>query len=267
MIPLRTNQHRPSTLPNARMIEIVDLVKTLDGLQVLKGVNLLIEGGQTTAIIGSSGAGKSVLLKHIIGLLRPNSGRIIIDGIDTANLDARGWMELRKEKLGMLFQEGALFDSMNVYENVAFFLAEHTKLSWKEIEHKVEEKLEMVNLRGVETKMPSDLSGGMKKRVALARAIIADPEILLLDEPTAGLDPVICASIMHLIKQTQERLGITFVMVTHNILAGFSIAQKIAMLHDGKIVASGTAEEMRDSKNPVVQSFLRGVAFESHLSE
>ncbi|HUT03096.1 MAG TPA: ABC transporter ATP-binding protein [bacterium] len=241
------------------MIEIIDLEKTLDGLKVLKGVNLMIDGGQTTAIIGSSGAGKSVLLKHIIGLLRPDSGRIVIDGIDTADLNARQWMQLRKEKLGMLFQEGALFDSMNVYENVAFFLTQHTKLSQEEIEQKVAEKLEIVNLKGVEAKMPSDLSGGMKKRVALARAIIADPEILLLDEPTAGLDPIICASIIHLIRQTQERLGITFVMVTHNILDGFSIAQKIAMLHDGTIVASGTADEMRDSDNPVVQGFLRSI--------
>ncbi len=243
------------------MIEIVELEKTLDGQHVLNGINLTIDTGETTAIIGSSGAGKSVLLKHIIGLLRPDKGKIIIDGIDTTNLNARKWMELRKEKFGMLFQEGALFDSMNVYENVSFFLVQHTKLSRAEIDEKVQEKLQIVGLEGVEAKMPSDLSGGMKRRVALARAIIADPQILLFDEPTVGLDPIICASIIQLIKQTQERLGITFVLVTHNILAGFSVAQKVAMLHDGKIIASGTVDEMRDSDNPVVQGFLKGVAF------
>ncbi len=243
------------------MIEIVELEKTIDGQHVLKGINLTIDTGETTAIIGSSGAGKSVLLKHVIGLLRPDKGKIIIDGIDTTNLNARNWMQLRKEKFGMLFQEGALFDSMNVYENVSFFLAQHTKLSRKEIDQKVQDKLQIVGLEGVEAKMPSDLSGGMKRRVALARAIIADPQILLFDEPTVGLDPIICASIIQLIKQTQERLGITFVLVTHNILAGFSVAQKVAMLHDGKIIASGTVDEMRDSDNPVVQAFLKGVAF------
>jgi len=245
------------------MIEIVELEKSLDGQHVLKGISLTIDTGETTAIIGSSGAGKSVLLKHIIGLLRPDKGRIIIDGIDTADLNARSWMELRKEKFGMLFQEGALFDSMNVYENVSFFLAQHTKLSRTEIEEKVQEKLQIVGLEGVESKMPSDLSGGMKRRVALARAIIADPQILLFDEPTVGLDPIICASIIQLIKQTQERLGITFVLVTHNILAGFSLAQKVAMLHNGKIIASATVDEMRDSDNPVVQGFLKGVAFDT----
>jgi len=243
------------------MIEIAELEKTLDGQHVLKGINLTIGTGEATAIIGSSGAGKSVLLKHIIGLLRPDKGKIIIDGIDTANLNARKWMELRKDKFGMLFQEGALFDSMNVYENVSFFLAQHTKLSRKQIDDKVQEKLQIVGLEGVEAKMPSDLSGGMKRRVALARAIIADPQILLFDEPTVGLDPIICASIIQLIKQTQQRLGITFVLVTHNILAGFSVAQKVAMLHDGRIIASGTVDQIRDSDNPIVQSFLKGVAF------
>ena len=245
------------------MIEIIELEKSLDGQHVLKGVNLMIDTGETTAIIGSSGAGKSVLLKHIIGLLRPDKGKIIIDGIDTTDLNARKWMELRKEKFGMLFQEGALFDSMNVYENVSFFLVQHTKLSREEIDERVQEKLQIVGLEGVEAKMPSDLSGGMKRRVALARAIIADPQILLFDEPTVGLDPIICASIIQLIKQTQERLGITFVLVTHNILAGFSVAQKVAMLHDGKIIASGTVDEMRDSDNPVVQGFLKGVVFDT----
>ncbi|MBN1592773.1 MAG: ABC transporter ATP-binding protein [Candidatus Coatesbacteria bacterium] len=243
------------------MIDITHLHKTLDGQHVLKGVDLTIERGKTTAIIGSSGAGKSVLLKHIIGLLRPDSGKIVIDGIDTTSLNDRKWMELRKEKFGMLFQEGALFDSMNVFENIAFFLVQHTHLKKDAIKEKVQEKLKIVGLKGVESKMPSELSGGMKRRVALARAIIADPQILLLDEPTAGLDPVICASIIDLFKRTQERLGITFVMVTHNILSGFSIAQKVAMLHSGRIIATGTADEMKSSEDPVVQSFLKGVGF------
>jgi len=219
------------------MIEIVELEKALDGVPVLRGVNLRVPTGMTTAIIGSSGAGKTVLLKHLIGLLKPDAGKIYIDGVDTATLSDREWKELRKEKFGMLFQEGALFDSMNVYQNVSFFLVEHTSLS------------------------PD--SGGMKRRVALARAIVADPKIVLFDEPTVGLDPIICSSILRLIKETQQRLGITFVIVTHNILAGFSVAQKIAMLHNGKIVATGTPEQMRQSENPVVQEFLKGVQLSS----
>jgi len=243
------------------LIKIINLHKSLDGVEVLRGVNLDIPGAKTTAIIGSSGTGKSVLLKHIIGLLKPDSGTIIVDGVDTSELNGREWNELRKDKFGMLFQEGALFDSMNVFENVAFFLEQHTKLSKEEIAHKVGEKLELVGLPNVEHKMPSELSGGMKRRVALARAIIASPHIVLFDEPTVGLDPIICASIIDLIKQTQEQLGITFVMVTHNILAGFSIAQKIAMLHEGRIIESGTAEEMRNCENPIVQNFIKNIEF------
>lgn len=242
------------------MIEITDLRKSLDGYEVLRGINLEIPTGQTTAIIGSSGAGKSVLLKHIIGLIKPDSGRIVIDGTDTTELNERMWNELRKQKFGMLFQEGALFDSMNVYENVSFFLVQHTKLSRDKISRRVEEKLAIVGLEGVEAKMPSDLSGGMKRRVALARAIIADPQIVLFDEPTVGLDPIICGQIIKLIKDTQQQLGITFVIVTHNIIAGFTVAQKIAMLYQGKIIATGTADQMKASDNPVVGRFLDGVA-------
>lgn len=242
------------------MIEITDLKKSIEGYEVLRGVDLEIPTGQTTAIIGSSGAGKSVLLKHIIGLFKPDSGKIVIDGTDTTELNERMWNELRKQKFGMLFQEGALFDSMNVFENVSFFLVQHTKLPRDEITRKVEEKLAIVGLEGVETKMPSELSGGMKRRVALARAIIADPQIVLFDEPTVGLDPIICGQIIKLIKETQEHLGITFVIVTHNIVAGFTIAQKVAMLYQGKIVESGSAEEMSASDNPVVRRFLEGVA-------
>jgi len=245
------------------MIEIVELEKALDGVPVLRGVNLRVPTGMTTAIIGSSGAGKTVLLKHLIGLLKPDAGKIYIDGVDTATLSDREWKELRKEKFGMLFQEGALFDSMNVYQNVSFFLVEHTSLSPEQIDRVVQEKLALVGLRGVDDKMPSELSGGMKRRVALARAIVADPKIVLFDEPTVGLDPIICSSILRLIKETQQRLGITFVIVTHNILAGFSVAQKIAMLHNGKIVATGTPEQMRQSENPVVQEFLKGVQLSS----
>ena len=238
------------------MIEVIDLHKALDGTPILRGVDLEIPTGKTTAIMGPSGTGKSVFLKHIIGLYKPDRGKIVVDGIDTTSLDSRGWKELRKDKFGMLFQEGALFDSMNVFDNVGFFLKEHTKLKRAEIARKVSEKLEIVGLHGVETKMPSELSGGMKRRVALARAIIADPEIVLFDEPTVGLDPIICTSIIKLVKDTQEHLGITFVMVTHNIRAGLSIAQKVAMLHEGKIVVSGTAEDVKKSEDPFVKHFL-----------
>lgn len=237
------------------MIEIRGLYKSFGEQKVLDGVDLQINKGRTTVILGRSGIGKSVLLKHIIGLLQPDRGEIRIDGIDITRLEGKDLNEMRK-KFGMLFQETALFDSMTVGANVAFPLREHTKLKEGEIGKIVAQKLEQVGLLGLEEKMPAELSGGMKRRVGLARALSLDPEIVLVDEPTSGLDPVMAEAIEELIIETQRRLEETFVVITHDIHAAFHIAHKIAMLHDGKIVEEGSPEAFRGSSNPVVQAFL-----------
>jgi len=237
------------------MIEIRGLYKSFGALKVLQGVDLQIPKGKITVILGRSGVGKSVLLKHIIGLIRPDRGRIWIDGVDVTQLGERELNELRK-KFGMLFQEAALFDSLNVEENVAFPLREHTKLSEKDIRQIVVQKLEQVGLPGLETKMPAELSGGMKRRVGLARAIVLDPEIVLFDEPTTGLDPPMAEAIEELIIETQRRLAETFVVITHSIHTAFHIAHKIAMLHEGRIVEEGSPRSFKGSSNPVVQAFM-----------
>ena len=237
------------------MIEIRSLHKSFGTLKVLQGVDLQIPKGKTTVILGRSGVGKSVLLKHIIGLIRPDRGKIWIDGVDITLLGDTELNELRK-KFGMLFQESALFDSMNVGSNVAFPLREHTKLSDKDISGIVAQKLEQVGLPGLEEKMPAQLSGGMKRRVGLARAIALDPEIVLFDEPTSGLDPPMAEAIEDLIMETQQRLGETFVVITHNINVAFHIAHKIAMLHEGRIIVEGTPRAFSRSSNPVVQAFM-----------
>ncbi len=241
------------------MIEIVDLKKSFDGKKVLDGVNLTIERGKITVIIGRSGEGKSVLLKHIIGLIKPDSGSILLDGIDIAKLNERELNRVRR-RFGMLFQGSALFDSMTVEENVAFPLMEHTDLSLEEIRGIVQEKLRLVGLVGVEDMMPADLSGGMKKRVALARAIAMDPEIVLFDEPTTGLDPIMSDAIARLILDTQRNLNTTYVVITHDIPLTYKIADCIAMLHGGKIIECGTVEEIKRSRNPVLRQFLEGRA-------
>jgi phospholipid/cholesterol/gamma-HCH transport system ATP-binding protein len=237
------------------MIEIRGIHKSFGTVKVLQGVDLQIPKGKTTVILGRSGVGKSVLLKHIIGLIKPDRGKIWIDGVDITRLGDTDLNELRK-KFGMLFQEAALFDSMNVGANVAFPLVEHTKLSEKDIREIVAQRLEQVELPGLEAKMPAQLSGGMKRRVGLARALALDPEIVLFDEPTAGLDPPMAEAIEDLIMETQQKSGETFVVITHDINVAFHIAHKIAMLHEGRIVAEGSPRVFRRSTNPVVQAFM-----------
>jgi phospholipid/cholesterol/gamma-HCH transport system ATP-binding protein len=239
------------------MIEVVDVYKSLNGLEVLRGINLSIDKGKTTVILGASGAGKTVFMKHIIGLLKPDRGSIYVDNVDITRLKEKELAHVRK-KFGMLFQEGALFDSLNVGENVAFPLQEHTKLSIEAIYKIVREKLEQVGLYGIEDKYPNELSGGMKRRVALARAMALNPEILLFDEPTTGLDPIMKTVINDLIIDTQKRANLTCIAITHDIATTFQIAHKIAMIYEGVIVEEGLPEEFKRSTNPVVQKFLEG---------
>jgi phospholipid/cholesterol/gamma-HCH transport system ATP-binding protein len=237
------------------MIKLVNVKKSFGTQLVLNDLNLTIPAGQTTVIIGRSGGGKSVLLKHIMGLVHPDSGEIWVDDEEINRLKERELYRVRK-RFGMLFQEGALFDSMTVGENVAFPIREHKKMTHNEIEKLVEEKLALVGLSGIEMKMPSELSGGMRKRVALARAMALDPDIMLFDEPTTGLDPIMTASIDRLIMDTQQRFNMTCVVISHDIQSVFRIAHKITMLYEGKIVEEGTPEAFRQSSNPIVREFL-----------
>ena len=239
------------------MIKLVDLHKSFGKQKVLDGLDIDIEDGKTTVIIGRSGGGKSVLLKHMIGLLRPERGQILINGTDITKLNDRALNEIRK-KFGMLFQEAALFDSMTVGENVAFPLREHTTMKEKEIRETVADRLRSVGLTGVEEKMPSELSGGMRKRVGLARAIALRPQIVLFDEPTTGLDPVMTEAINRLIIDTQKNLNLTCVVISHDVRSIFEIGHRIAMLYEGKIIENGTPEELRASRNPVTLQFLAG---------
>ncbi|MCF8033541.1 MAG: ABC transporter ATP-binding protein [Desulfarculaceae bacterium] len=241
------------------IIELVDIHKAFGSQQVLKGVNLNIPRGQTTVIIGRSGGGKSVMLKHMIGLIKPDQGQVLVEGQDIVHMGDHGLNQVRR-RFGMLFQDAALFDSMNVRDNVAFPLREHSKLSEGEIKQVVAEKLSMVGLSGVEHKLPSELSGGMRKRVGLARAITLEPEIILFDEPTTGLDPPLSAAINRLIKDTQERLGITAVVISHDIEGAYEVGHNIAMLYLGEIIAQGSPDEIRDSGSEVVQQFVHGRA-------
>ena len=239
------------------MIKLVDIHKSFGRQKVLDGLDIEIEQGKTTVIIGRSGGGKSVLLKHIIGLIRPDRGQVLIDGVDITKLNDRELNEIRK-KFGMLFQEAALFDSMTVGENVAFPLREHTSMKEKEIRETVAERLRSVGLTGVEAKIPSELSGGMRKRVGLARAIAMRPQIVLFDEPTTGLDPVMTEAINRLILDTQKSFNLTCVVISHDIRSIFEIGHRIAMLYEGKIIEYGTPEELRASRNPVIVQFLAG---------
>jgi len=239
------------------MISLVDVHKSFGSQKVLNGLSLDIEAGKTTVVIGKSGGGKSVLLKHIIGLLKPDSGKIIVDGDDISRMNDRQLNEVRK-KFGMLFQEAALFDSMNVGENVAFPLREHTKMKNREIMQIVGEKLGAVGLAGVEAKMPSELSGGMRKRVGLARAIAMQPAIVLFDEPTTGLDPIMTEAVNELIMNTQKNFNLTCVVISHDVRSIFKVGHKIAMLYEGRIVEYGTPDEIGASKNPVLHQFLSG---------
>lgn len=239
------------------MIQIKNLHKSFGEQKVLDGVNLDIPEGSITVILGRSGAGKSVLLKHMIGLLKADSGQVLIDQKDLTKLSDFDLYECRK-KFGMLFQNGALFDSLNVFENVAFPLKEHTQLSDEEIAAVVQEKLQLVGLSKVDYKMPSELSGGMRKRVGLARAIALSPEIILYDEPTTGLDPLMTDSVNHLILETQKKLNVTSVVISHDIESTFFLADKVAMLYEGKIIEQSSPEQFRKSAHPFVKQFLEG---------
>ena len=246
-------------LPKKRqsILEVRDVFKSFNGLAVLEGLSLEIERGSTVAIIGGSGCGKTVLLKHFIGLLKPDSGRVFVDSLDITPLKEHELRAVRR-RFGMLFQGSALFDSLSVEENVAFPLREHTGLSESEIRKVVEEKLDLVGLPGVLDKYPSELSGGMKKRVGLARAIALGPEVLLYDEPTTGLDPVLADVINELILKMSRTLGVTTILVTHDIKSACKVADEIAMLHAGRIIEETTPGEIQNSKNPIVRQFILG---------
>ena len=239
------------------MIEVTDLHKSFNDFQVLKGISLEIKKGEILALIGKSGFGKSVFLKHIVGLLKGDQGKVLIDGRDIARSKGTALENLRK-KFGFLFQGGALFDSLNIFDNVAFPLREKTKLKEKEIREKVFFQLEQVGLKGADHKYPAELSGGMKKRAAFARCLILDPEIMIFDEPTTGLDPIIANTIHKLIKDTHDRIKFTGIIVTHEIPKIFSIVHKVAMLNDGVIIAMGTPEEIKASSHTLVQQFISG---------
>jgi len=240
------------------MIQVIDLYKSFNSQMVLDGINLTIPTGRITVVIGKSGVGKSVLLKHLIGLLKPGRGRVLVNDVDIATLRGRDLRDFKK-LFAVLFQGGALFDSLNVFENIAFPLREKTRLADAEIAQRVRLRLEQMHLSSeVETKFPDELSGGMKKRVALARAMIQEPEIILFDEPVTGLDPPMTNTVFHLIGQTHQESGYTALVVAHDIPEVFTIADQVAMLHQGRIVACGTPEEIQANPDPVVQSFIKG---------
>lgn len=224
---------------------------------VLDNIDLDVYKGETLAVLGPSGTGKSTVLRSMIGLLEPNGGQIFIQGEDVSGLDEDGWNRLRM-KMGMVFQYSALFDFLTVGENVAFGLRQHTDKSNEEIQGIVTQMLDLVGLPGTQDLYPAELSGGMKKRVGLARAIAVNPEIVLYDEPTAGLDPIMSRNISRLIKKTQEQLHVTSVLVTHDMQSAFYAADRVAMLYEGHIVAIGTAEEIKNSTNPIVKAFIEG---------
>ena len=241
------------------MIKLLDVYKAFKGHKVLDGLNLEVEPGKITVIVGQSGGGKSVLLKHMIGLIKPDKGEVQVEGVDISRLNDRELNEARKD-FGMLFQAAALFDSMTVGENVAFPLQEHTRLRQAEIDEIVQQKLLQVGLKDVAHKMPSELSGGMRKRVGLARAIALDPKIILFDEPTTGLDPIMADAIDRLIVETQKQTKATCAVISHDIESTFKIAHTVAMLYQGKIIEVGPPESVRQSKNPVLQQFIQGKA-------
>jgi phospholipid/cholesterol/gamma-HCH transport system ATP-binding protein len=241
------------------IIIVRDLRRSFGSQQVLKGVNLDCPRSKITTIVGPSGCGKTVLLKHLMLLLRPDSGQIIIDGVDVTRLSSRA-LDAVREKFGVLFQAGALFDSMTVFENVAFPLVEKTRMTRDEIAQRVFEMLRQVGLEGMENKYPSELSGGMQKRVALARALIHRPKILMLDEPTTGLDPTRTSSIHRLVRRTQQNFGLTVVMVSHDVPQVFEVSDQIAFMHDGKMELVGSVPEVMSSDNQNFKRFLAGKA-------
>lgn len=246
------------------MVRLVDVHKAFGQLRVLRGVSLELKKGTVTVVIGPSGTGKSVLLKHIAGLLQPDRGEVWFDGRRVDNADEEELVDIRR-KIGFLFQMGALFDSMNVEQNVCFPLVEHTKMSDSQMRDRCSRVLGMVGLAGIQKKMPADLSGGQKKRVALARAVVLEPELVLYDEPTTGLDPVRSDVINELILSLTKRLGITGLVVTHDMASANKIADRMVMLYDGHLIADGAPEAFRTTNNEVVQRFIRGEADQTDL--
>ena len=247
------------------MIEVRNLKKAFGPQPVLDGVSFKIEKGESVVIIGRSGGGKSVLLKHLVGLLTPDAGEVVVDGENIVPLNERELLRVRK-KFGMLFQGAALFDSMTVAENVAFAFRRERALPPEEVARKVSSVLEVVELPGTENKKPSELSVVMKKRVGLARAIVYEPEIVLYDEPTTGLDPIVSDSIDKLIMRVRDKYDITSVVVTHDMRSARRVGQRILMLHDKKIYASGTAEEIFNSRDPIVRQFIDGISDSKELN-
>jgi phospholipid/cholesterol/gamma-HCH transport system ATP-binding protein len=239
------------------MIKVAGLRKSFGGQPVLNGIDLEVPDGTITVIIGRSGGGKSVFLKHLLGLLRPDSGRIEVDGVDLAALRGRALDEVRK-RYGVVFQGGALFDSMTCRENVAFPLREKTRLAGTDVAKKVDTALERVGLAGIGGKYPEEVSGGMRKRVAIARALVSEPEIVFFDEPTTGLDPVLVNTIHRLIQDLHRTSRFTAVMVSHEIPEVFDLADRIGMLHEGRIVEMGPPSVIQGSQNPIVRKFIRG---------
>jgi len=239
------------------MIEVQDLHKRLGTQEVLRGVNMTVRKSETCVVLGRSGCGKSVLLKHLIGLMQPTSGKVLIDGQPISDLPERKLLEVRR-KVGMLFQSAALFDSMTVEQNLAFPLREQGIKDAKLIQERVTEALDMVELLGSEKKMPDKLSGGMRKRVGLARTIVGRPQCILYDEPTTGLDPITSDSINHLIRRLQNRLHVTSVVVTHDMKTAFHCADDVVFLHEGKVYFNGLVSEMQASADPVITDFVEG---------
>ena len=238
------------------MIKLVDVCKSFGKSEALKHITLSIKEGETLAIIGGSGSGKSTLLRMLIGLIRPTSGQLLVRGRDVAGLSEEEWDKLRL-RMGMVFQYSALFDSMTVGDNVAFGLREHTDKTEQEIGRIVKEKLALVGLEGIEQMMPNELSGGMKKRVGLARAIACEPSVVFYDEPSSGLDPITTARIDELIVSTQRKLGVTSVVVTHDMASACRIADRIAMIYEGELIAVDTVEKFKQIKDDRVQAFFR----------
>jgi len=239
------------------MIRIEDLHKSFDGVKVLQGITLEVGKGQVLALIGRSGYGKSVLLKHVAGLMKPDRGRVLVDGHDMSSLKGRDLMGIRN-RLGFLFQSGALFDSMTIFDNVAFPLREKTKHKEKEIRERVMSALEQVGLVGAEEKFPSQISGGMVKRASLARALVGEPQIMLFDEPTTGLDPLTGQTILSLIDSCHERLKFTGIIVTHEVPKIFEVVDRVAMIDEGRVLFEGSPEAILASEDPRIKSFVTG---------
>jgi len=242
---------------NEPLIHVQNLVQRLGGQDILRGLTLDVLPGETLVLLGKSGGGKSVFLRHLVGLMRPVSGSIVFEGQEITKLKERELEPVRR-KVGMLFQDGALFDSMNVFDNVAFPLRERGERAPAVVRKKVAESLAMVNMTGHDHKMPVNLSGGMRKRVALARAIISPPDVILYDEPTAGLDPIVSDSINRLIRRLQSQLHVTSLVVTHDMISCNHVADRVALLDEGRIRFLGTTTELRETRDPVVRDFVDG---------